>query len=261
MKRLCLFLAVLMLVTFVGGAVAPAVIAQPQQGDLELLGAMDFQRFAGYFNPGVPNTTFTNEIIAERPDGSKQAVVQVSFKFAEEAFFARIDYLSPEELSGDVFLITNEEIFFWNPDLITPLKVNGRFEVFGDATVVEVIGIFFQGQYAITNRSETTLTDGAPALRFELEGLRESVAFPKAVAIAEAESLRVITLQLFDESGDLLHENTFESYAETPDGRPYFDRQLLDNRIVPVNQTLLIITNIENTVLPDALFDVNELGQ
>ncbi len=236
--------------------------AQPQLSDQQLLGAMDFQRFGGYFNPGVSSTTFTSEIVAQRPDGVKQAVVQVSFKFFQETgdFIARIDYLTPEELSGDVFLVTGEEVFFWNPDLIEPLKVNGRFEVFGDATVAEVVGIQFSGDYTITGRAQVTL-DGAPAIELSLTATRASVAFPKAVVVAPLETLRPATLKLFDESGDLLHDNTFESYAQTEDGRPYFDRQLLDNRIVPVNQTLLTITNIENKELPDALFDVTKLGQ
>lgn len=250
----------LLSVLFLGFAIGAA--AQPTISDQQLLGAMDFQRFGGYFNPGVSSTTFTSEIVAQRPDGAKQAVVQVSFKFVQETsdFIARIDYLSPEELSGDVFLITAEEVFFWNPDLIEPLKVNGRFEVFGDATVAEVVGIQFSGDYLIKERVSTTLEDGTPAIELALKATRDSVAFPQAKVVARLDSLQPLTLKLFDESGDLLHDNTFESYNATEDGRPYFDRQLLDNRVVPVNQTLLTITNIENKELPNALFDVNQLG-
>jgi len=260
---------VLILLTIVG--LGFQVVAQPgapggpvdpsQMTDEAILGTMDFHRFSGYFNPELPGTTFTSEILAERPDGSKQAVVQVSFLFSQEGgFTARIDYLTPEELAGDVFLITNEEVFFWNPDLISPIKVNGQFEVFGDATVAEVVGIFFSGDYIISDRAELTLDDGTPALKYDLVATRESVAFQKAGVVADALTLRPITLELFDESGDLLHLNSFESYSATADGRPFFNAQLLDNRVVPVNQTLLKITNIESKVLPDELFDVNQLG-
>ncbi len=243
------------------GWTAVSATAQSELSDQELLQAMDFQRFSGYFNPDLPGTTFTSEILAERPDGSKQAVVQVSFLFTQEGgFTARIDYLTPEELAGDVFIINNEEVFFWNPDLISPIKVNGRFEVFGDATVAEVVGIFFDGDYAISARENITLEDGTPALKLDLEATRESVAYQKATVVANALTLEPITLELFDESGDLLHSNTFESYDATGDGRPFFDSQLLDNRVVPVNQTLLQITNIESKVLPEAQFDPNGLG-
>lgn len=266
MKKQLMVLILLTLVgwTFQAGAQpgAPGGPVDPSQmTDEQILGTMDFHRFSGYFNPALPGTTFTSEILAERPDGSKQAVVQVSFRFSQNGgFTARIDYLTPEELAGDVFIITNEEVFFWNPDLISAIKVNGRFEVFGDATVAEVIGIFFSGEYTIAARDELTLDDGTPALKYDLEATRESVAFQKASVVADAMTLQPITLELFDESGDLLHFNTFESYAATPDGRPYFDAQLLDNRVVPVNQTLLKITNIESKVLPDEMFDVNQLG-
>ena len=257
MKKIILFTLVALLgLTF--STVAQDGAPDP---DAELLQAMDFQRFAAYFSPETPGTTFTVEIQAERPDGSKFATVQVSFAFDPElGQRARIDYLTPEELAGDVFIINGDDIFFWNPDLITPLKVNGRFEVFGDATVAEVVGIFFDGDYAIAGREELTLEDGTPGLALDLEATRESVAYQKARVVANALTLEPIMLELFDESGDLLHFNTFESYATTSDGRPFFDAQLLDNRIVPVNQTLLKITNIESKVLPDAQFDPNQLG-
>ncbi|HEY5595965.1 MAG TPA: outer membrane lipoprotein-sorting protein [Candidatus Bipolaricaulota bacterium] len=240
-------------------------VAQNTMTDEELLGTMDFQRFAGYFNQELPGTTFTTEILAERPDGSKQATVQVSFLFTEEGFRGRIDYLTPDELKGDVFIIVGgsqpgaDEIYFWNPDLVSPLKVNGRFEVFGDATVVEVVGIGFSYDYSITERKEYE-KDGAPVLEVSLKANRPSVAFQQARVVADAQTLQPKTLELFDESGDLLHFNTFEEYGTTADGRPYFVRQLLDNQIVPVNQTLMIITNIENKALPAEMFDPTKLG-
>jgi len=240
-------------------------VAQNTMTDEEILGTMDFQRFAGYFNQELPGTTFTTEILAERPDGSKQATVQVSFLFTEEGFRGRIDYLTPDELKGDVFIIVGgsqpgaDEIYFWNPDLVSPLKVNGRFEVFGDATVVEVVGIGFSYDYSITERKEYE-KDGAPVLEVSLKANRPSVAFQQARVVADAQTLQPKTLELFDESGDLLHFNTFEEYGTTADGRPYFVRQLLDNQIVPVNQTLMIITNIENKALPAEMFDPTKLG-
>lgn len=257
MKKIILFTLVALLgLTF--STVAQDGAPDP---DAELLQAMDFQRFAAYFSPETPGTTFTVEIQAERPDGSKFATVQVSFAFDPElGQRARIDYLTPEELAGDVFIINGDDIFFWNPDLITPLKVNGRFEVFGDATVAEVVGIGFQGSYTITDRSEYTNDDGLDVIEVGLEATREAIAFPKARVIANAETLQPIILDLFDESGDLLHHNTFESYDTVEDGRPFFDRQLLDNRVVPVNQTLLIVSNIVNAELDFSIFDETLLG-
>ena len=86
------------------------------------------------------------------------------------------------------------------------------------------------------------------------------MAFQLAEVTANAETLQPINLKLFDESGDLLHDNTFESYSTVEDGRPFFNRQLLDNRIVPVNQTLLIVSNIQNVDLDLDLFNPEKLG-
>jgi hypothetical protein len=258
-KKMKLKTLIALTLTILVGLTATTV-AQDGPSDEELLGAMDFNRFGAFFAGDIPTTTFTTEIVAERPDGSKTAVVQVSFQIGEQGqFTARIDYLSPEELSGDVFLIVGDDILFWNPDLLTPLKVNGRFEVFGDATVAEVVGIFFQSDYNIVGQQPTTLEDGTAGLQLMLEANRESVAYPKAEVTANAETLQPISLKLFDESGDLLHDNTFEAYGNV-NGVPYFETQLLDNRVVPVNQTLLTITNIENKELDATLFDPEFLG-
>jgi hypothetical protein len=268
-------LALLSLVLFVGfafGALAQDEgQEQPQEQDPDqaLLGGMDFQRFGGYFNfeDPEPATSFSVDITAERIDGTKLANVQVSFKIIGQDFYARIDYLSPEELKDDVFIITPEGIFFWNPDLDEPIVVPGTFEVFGDATVSEVIGIQFSGQYKITDREEITLANGNPALSLDLEGTNENVAFPFATVVAEQlgegeeVAYRPVTLELFGlDRTDPFHFNTFEEYADL-EGRPYFKRQLLDNLITVENQTLLDVSDIKHDPLDDAAFDPTQLGQ
>jgi len=260
MKKVILFT----LVALIGLTFSFNTVAQDDaeaDPNAELLAAMDFQRFAAYFSQETPGTTFTVEILAERPDGSKAATVQVSFAFdPEQGQRARIDYLTPEELAGDVFIINGDDIFFWNPDLITPLKVNGQFEVFGDATVAEVVGIGFQGAYEVTERSDYTNDDGLDVIELNLVATREEIAFQQARVVANAETMQPITLDLMDENGDLLHHNTFESYDMVEDGRPFFNRQLLDNRVVPVNQTLLIVSNIVNASIDFSIFDETLLG-
>jgi hypothetical protein len=109
-------------------------------------------------------------------------------------------------------------------------------------------------------RSSTTLEDGTPAIELKLRATRETIAFQAATVAANAETLRPITLALFDDDGDLLHLNTFEAYVVTND-KPHFQKQLLDNRIVPVNKTLLTITNLENKNLPNEMFDPELLGE
>ena len=261
MKKLVLLL--LLVISSMGVASVAQEGAPEADEDLQLLQAMDFARFGAFFAIGQSDeqsAVLTMEILAQRPDGSKRAVVQGSNKILESGGFAfRIDYLEPEELAGDVFLFTGDDILFWNPDLITPLKINGRFEVFGDATVAEVAGIFFQGSYEIIDRGDHTFEDGSPGLWFKMEGTHEQVAFP-LIEVTTTPELQPVNLKLFDESGDLLHDNTFETYMELPEG-PIFGRQLLDNRVVPVNQTLLNLLTFQILPLDDDLFDPDLLGQ
>ncbi len=253
MKRLLLF-AILVLVAGTVGS-----LAQSDLSDEELLQAMDYARFGAFFPRGASTTTFTVEIVADRPDSTKQAAVQVSFHWIDGAQYTRIDFLQPEEMAGQVFLATPEGVFFWTPDLVTPLKVSGRFEVFGDANVVEVAGIGFQGAYAVTERQAVTVDGGPPTLEVKLEAKYESIAFPFATVIADAASLRPVTLRLFALSGDPFHDVTYEEYDEI-DGAPYMKKLLIENLIVTTNKTLLTITNVQNGNLPDELFDPASFG-
>jgi hypothetical protein len=268
-------LALISLVLFVGLAFSAYAQddgqGQPEQQDPDqaLLGGLDFQRFGGFFNfeDPEPATSFAVDITAERISGTKVANVLVSFKIIEGQFFARIDYLSPVELKDDVFVITPEGVFFWNPDLDEPIIVPGTFEVFGDATVSEVVGIQFSGQYTITAREEITLENGNPGLSLDLEGTNENVAFPFVTVVAEVIEVgdetfyRPATLELFGlDRMDPFHFNTFEEYADL-EGQPYFKRQLLDNLITVENQTLLDITNIKHDPLKNSTFDPTALGQ
>ncbi len=262
MKKLVLLLLLIISGLGVASVAQPGAPAEDDP-DAQLLQAMDFARFGAFFSIGQSEekgAVLTLEILAQRPDGSKRAVVQGSNKILDAGGFAfRIDYLEPEELAGDVFLFNGDDIFFWNPDLITPLKVNGRFEVFGDATVAEVAGIFFTGSYEIIDRGDHTFEDDAPGLWFKLQGIHDAVAFP-LVEVTATPELQPVNLKLFDASGDLLHDNTFETYNDFPEG-PIFGRQLLDNRIVPVNQTLMNLLTFQIQDVDESLFDVDLLGQ
>jgi len=251
-------LTLLILTAWVAGSTA-----QEEPTDEELLQAMDFARFGAFFAAAQSEAgggILTMEIVAQRPDGSSVATVQILWKlFDENDFRFRVEYITPEELAGDVFLVTPEEVFFWNPDLITPIKVNGQFEVFGDATVAEVVGIFFSGAYNITARESITLEDGRPGIQLDLSATADFVAFQKVQVTADLETLQPVNLKLFDDSGDLLHDNTFESYTQFQNG-PLFDRQLLDNRIVPVNQTLLALSDFISFAHEDDVFNPTALG-
>lgn len=269
MKKLALLSLVVLVGLAFGAYAQDDGQEQAPDPDQALLGGMDFQRFGGYFSFDVPNpaSSFTVDITAERIDGTKVATVQVSFKIIEGQFFGRIDYLGPEELQNDVFVITPEGIFFWNPDLDEPIVVPGTFEVFEDATVAEVIGIQFAGQYSIAAREEITLENGNPGLSLDLEGTNENVAFPFATVVAErlgeGEQVfyRPVTLELFGlDRTDPFHFNTFEEYAFYQ-ARPYFKRQLLDNLITVENQTLLDVSNIQHNTLEDSYFDPTLLGE
>jgi len=270
MKYTKKFILVALVVLIGWGAVGAT--AQTELSDSDILFAMDQARFEAFrpedippgFNPRTDNLptglVYTLEIEAVRPDGNTKAVVQVSqLSFAT----ARIDYLEPAELAGDVFIASRFEdsVVFWNPDLITPLQIDGAFEVFGDATVWEVMGIPFGRIFSIEESTEVTMEDGSTALSFDMTSNRSRFPFSKATVTADPETLQPITLNLFDQDGDPLHENTFVSYTVSEDGRTHYEQQVLNNLVVPGNQTLLTVIGIDHVALDEDFFDPGKLSE
>ena len=245
-----------LLLAFMALAVGVGTVAQSGPTNEELLQAFDNARFLE-----ATSFTFTVEVVADRPDGTKQATVRLFFKEIDGKQYSRIEFLVPADMVGQVYISTPDGTYFWTPDLTAgPLKVSGRQQVFGDASVAETAGIQFEKNYSVKERRNVTLTNGAAGLEVDLKATDGSVAFPSATVTADAQTLRPLTLRLFALSGDPLNNVTYEEYAELK-GDGYVKKQLIENQLVTTNKTLLNITEIEAKDLPDDLFDPTKLGK
>ncbi len=253
MKRLTQYVLVAALAAAVFGI---GLVAQPVPTDDQLLEAFDKARFIE-----SPSFTMTVEVIADRPDGTKQAVVQLSFKEINGKRYARIEFLAPEELKGQVYVSTPEGTFFWQPGLATPLKVSGRQQVFGDSSVAETVGIQFKNDYKIKSRKDVTLPGNKAGLEVELEATDKSVAFQKVTVTADKATLRPLKARLFALSGDPLNDVSYQEYGTLENKDEYVKKQLIENQLIKTNKTLLTITKIEAKDLPNDLFDPNKLGK
>lgn len=262
----------------------------------------DRSRFGAYLNYNIPGSTFLINIVAQRSEGTQRAQARISYKFSTSSplRLTRVDFLSPQELAGDVYIIrSNEdsrrlsEVFFWNPGLVSALKIDGGFEVFGDVNVFEVIGLKLgDGQYGLVKKSfsdveptipapETNLLVGSPnSLRrivtearlaeFVIEPIparRETVPFSKIKVLAFLDATTSLyEIQLMDESGDLLQTINYdwrefrELVPDSGQGR-YAEVQVVENHVIPGNITHLTISNIEIKNFPEEMFDPNQLGQ
>lgn len=248
MKKLLRFM-LLVLVAWVVASLAQTI------PDEQLLQALDDARFLQ-----ADSFAITVKVIAERTDGTTEALVKLSFKEIEGELYSRIEFLEPEELAGQVFLNTPDGTFFWTPDLAGPIKVTARQTVFGDASVSETAGIRFSNDYRITERREVQLDSGAAGLELDLEAQEESVPFQKGTVTVEAETLRPVRLRLFALSGDPLSEVTYLEYSDL-EGDSYAKTQLVTNLLIPENRTSLDIVAASTEELPDELFNPASLGK
>jgi outer membrane lipoprotein-sorting protein len=251
MKKFALLVLLALMVSGIG-----VVAQQSAPSDDQLLQAFDDARFLQ-----TNSFTMTMDIVADRPDGTKQATVQLYFKRdanGEQLF--RIEILAPDDMKGQIYISNPDGTFFWQPGLASPLKVSARQQVFGDSSVAETAGIQFKGNYSVKARRDVTLSDGSAGIEVDLQANSSDIAFPSATVTADAKTLRPLKARLFALSGDPLNDVTYEEYADL-NGDSYVKKQLIENQLVKTNKTLLTITNIEAKDLSNDLFDEHKLGQ
>lgn len=236
-------------------AVGLAALAQSDVSDAQLLQRMDDARFAD-----SDEFTMTVDIAAERPDESRQSTVKLFFKTIDGEERSRVEFLAPDDMVGDVYLNANGETFFWNPDLTGPIKLSGSAQLFGDATVVQTVGIGLADDYQVDTRAMGALDEGTEALVVGISATNDSVTFPTARVWSNPETLRPIKMRVFAKSGDPVNEVTFEEYATLGGGDQYVKTQLIQSLLQSANRTQLTITEINPTELSEDLFDPDELG-
>ena len=222
--------------------------------DAALLEAFDRARFLE-----AQTASITVKVTATTPDATKEAVVRLSFKTIAGGNYSRIEFQSPAELAGQVYLSTPEATYFWQPELAAAIKVSGRQALFGDSAVAQTSGIRFVEDYTVAAREAIALPDGAAGLQVRLKSVNSSVAFPTVVVTADAATFRPVSFVLYALSGVPLYEVAILEYA-TAGSDAYAKIQLVTNRLAEGNKTRTEIEAIEEGDLPDRLFDPAGLG-
>ena len=248
MKRiLILFLALI-------GIFAGYVVAQ-DLSDIELLTALDDARF---FDETV--TQLSIRILSETPEETREAELSLSFFDSEEGSFARIEFATPEELAGQVFLSTPDATFFYGPDLDFPIKTSATTEIFGDAAVAQTSGIRFADSYTIEERRSVTTEDGAEIWEIDLVAVDYSVAFQAVTVTVNPASVRPVSAILYAVSGLPFYEVFYETY-EIREDDVYVTTQRIVNQLLLGRITTSEILEIDTEVLPASFFDPDSLGK
>jgi len=176
--------------------VSVVVIAQTELSDVELLKTFDDARLSDDSITGI-----TASIVAKTPEETKEAITKLRFKTIDGENYARIEFIYPEELLGQVYLSTPEATYFVGPDLDFPIKTSANSNLFGDAAVAQTSGIEFTGNYEISERREVILENGVQAIEVDLEAVDFSVAFQGVTVVADFVTLVPIKMTLYALSG------------------------------------------------------------
>ena len=226
----------------------------------ELLATLDEVRFLD-----ADVSTLRVRIDSTTPDETRQAELLLRFLETDGASFSRIEFLTPEELAGQVFLNTPEGTFFFGPELDFPIKTSATTEVFGDAAVAQTSGIRFLGSYDLVSRETMTSEDGAESwLELGLLAVDFSVAFQEITLRVDPETLQPISAVLYALSGLPIYEVFYEVYEtrEIAEGRSdvYVRTQRIENRFLVGRITVSEILEVSLDEHAFDLFDPDRLG-
>lgn len=248
MRRLILLGAVL-------GAIAVGLQAQT---DEELLKRADSARFIE-----APSYLFTSKVASERPDGKggttrSEALLKIFNKRFPEGYRVRIEFLLPESMKGSVYLIVGDDIYFWQPGLLKPIKLSGQQKLFGDASIAEAAGIRFSGNYAIKSKQEEKL-DGRDTIKLALEATSEKVAFAKVTLWLDKKELKPLQAILHALSDEPLKKVIYPKYEKFKDDE--YAAEIIIEDLLFKGKTTITVGEIGVQELPDDLFDPEKLGK
>jgi len=247
MKRILTLLAILVALS------AHYLVAQ-DLSDIELLTTLDEARF---FDDSV--TQISIRILSETPDETREAQLMLSFFDGEDGSYARIEFDTPEELAGQIFLSTPDGTYFYGPDLDFPIKTSATTQVFGDAAVAQTSGIQFADSYTLEERRTVTTDEGTELWEIDLVAVDFTVAFQAVTVTVDPVELRPVSVMLYAVSGLPFYEVFYETY-ETRGDDVYVTTQRIVNQLLLGRITTSQILEIDTEILAFEFFDPNSLG-
>ncbi len=235
------------------GAVAVPASAQGIPADDTLLLAMDEARFVD-----SKVNSLQVRIVSTTPDETREAVLLLRFRESDGS--ARIEFLAPPELAGQIYLATADATYFFGPDLDFPIRTSATAEVFGDSAVAQTSGIRFFGKYTIAERRTAVGADGGEIWEIDLNAVDFTVAFQAITVRVDPASLRPISATLYALSGLPFYDVAYADYVTRDDGDVYVSRQEIANRLLMGRVTTSEVLEADAADLADSLFDPALLG-
>jgi hypothetical protein len=229
--------------------------AQGAPSDDELLVALDSARFLE-----ADVNTIRVRIVSTTPDETREAELLLRFFDSGDTDAARIEFLAPPELAGQVYLSTPDATYFFVPDLEFPIKTSATAEVFGDSAVAQTSGIRFQGKYTVAARRTVSGADGESLLEVDLVAVDFTVAFQAITLRVDPVTLRPLFATLYALSGLPFYDVTYKSYVTRDSGDVYVSEQEIANRLFLGRVTTSEILEATAADLPASLFDPTLLG-
>lgn len=195
-------------------------------------------------------------LVRSEEDGKvEEAELLLAFREIGGSDYVRIEFLRPADLAGQVFLVTPDGTFFWQPELFAPLRTSGAQVGFGDAPVGQLSGIRLADDYRIASQRE----EGG-AILLELRARSPAVPFQIVEVVVEPATGLPRELRLRAPTGILLYRVLLTEYAQL-EGDLYVREQVVENALLVGSRTTLTIVGVRGEPLPEEAFDPTRLGR
>jgi len=243
-------------VAFATAVLFPLVaFAQSGLSDSELLQQLDDARF-----PSPTVSGLRVRIVSETPETTREAEVVVYLAEIEGAPYARIEFLAPAELEGQIYLSTPEATYFYAPDLDFPIRTSASAELFGDAAVAQTSGIRFAEGYSIAEQRAVASENDTDVWEIELVALDDTVAFQFITVVVDPVRLLPLSATLYGLSRFPFYEVHYETYATREEDDVYVSRQRIVNLFLAGRETVSETSAILMDAVPPSWFDPQTLG-
>lgn len=216
--------------------------------------------------------SFKIHIVSEKFDESTRSTTKSeAFLLAENKKFSgdfrqRISFTAPDSLKGTYYLVSGDDIYFWQSSLKTPgkevpckdeaLKISGQQKLFGDASVGEAAGIEFEGKYNVKQRTEEKL-NGKDTIKLVLAAKSPKTSYQNVILWVDKKTLDPQRTDLFGLDPETpIKRVTYLKYDTFKDDR-YVSQAVVEDLLFKNQKTMFDLSDIKTEVLPDVAFDPN----
>lgn len=123
--------------------------------------------------------------------------------------YAICKYLKPDKMKGRVILVDRKNFWYLDRGMKTPIRINSRQMLFGQASAGDITRIIFSDYYSLTST-----TNEGEQLRLELKSIpKKGAVYSSIVLYVESGTYKPVFAECYAKSGKLLKNIEYTGFG------------------------------------------------